>query len=104
MQVGLADDLPASVENRIHHFGAFCRRRCIGKGTAARAGRMAGDVDGVLDGDALAVAPEEEFADESTHAFSSVLNSRCVRKCAISQVPSTQRKSMFRRVPNCSLR
>ena len=53
---------------------------------------------------AFAVAAEEEFADERTHAFSSVLNKRCVRKCAISQTSSTQRKSMVSRVPNNSLR
>ncbi|MNY18830.1 hypothetical protein D3C86_1522370 [compost metagenome] len=109
MQVGLADDLPAGVEDRVNHCGVFRCRGCIGEGTAARAGRVAGDVDGVLDGDALAIATEEEFADESTHVpapkvKSSVLNSRCVRKWAISQVPSTQRKSMFSRVPNSSLR
>lgn len=68
MQVGLADDLPTRVENRVHHFGVFRRRRCVGEGAAAGAGRITGDVDGVLDGYALAIATEEKFADESTHA------------------------------------
>ncbi|MNS89933.1 hypothetical protein D3C72_1239650 [compost metagenome] len=35
MQVGLADDLPASVEDRIDHLGVLRRRRCIGERTAA---------------------------------------------------------------------
>ncbi|MNZ53780.1 hypothetical protein D3C78_716650 [compost metagenome] len=111
VQVGLADDAPAGAQHCIHHVGVALRWSGIGQRAAAAAGRMTGDVDGVLDRDAQAVAAKLEFADEYAHAESSsrgapsgCWNRRWVRKWLISQVPSMQRKSMSSRVPNSSLR
>ncbi|MNP10425.1 hypothetical protein D3C76_1025720 [compost metagenome] len=111
VKVGLADDAPAGIEHRVDHVGVALGWRGVGQRAAAAAGRLAGDVDGVLDRDAQTVAAKLEFADEHAHAgcSSRVAPSGCwyrrrVRKWLISQVPATQRKSMSRRVPNSSLR